>query len=696
MGTGRGRNAAGGNSGSARNRSTGSGASSARDSGDGVGVFHEQLRTLLLSTSPGIDDLRKLETEISQLISQTKSKIKYVESEYGDKRGIFQAGEEGETKPFKEEEDQDSHFDEDEGTRQPRELSEDSGGLDDQTQGSPLSDHKLETGDDEALDDKEQGQYHSDVESDKEEDNDTVREEQNTQREGNVDEEKENGEEEQLDEDGDGHNTKSKEVQSDEDNEGPSRPKLSKGVSNDHENRVETGQDQSETGIQVLKSGDNDQNVAVAQDEREEDSGDDEQKLDDKRANHSINPKVEYVEAQTLPRAALGLFEDQVKGLPQTGEEYLKKKYGVASYPTSNLEDMLPGEIPHDDFTRAKPTNQVQFSTYTAFLEPYFRPYAEEDLSFLNQSAVTPVYHGQMPNPYTIPPLGPIYTRAWATEDGPDPGYSIQQLPTPASTDISSGSADDLSDETLDSNSVSCGPLVSRLLAAIIPDPGNSDSLTANASGADGELMASGGGADDSVDGSLSDSKFVPTVETIEPFKNSTAINPDYFSLEERLKREMKYIGVLTSADIDWASGEDDEICLELRTAQRELRRVASENASRKRKLAPMVATQMAYQEYAQILDDLDKQVDNMYIKRSRNKAKKRKGVPMPSGPEAALIDSGAVKALLDKRSRWINKIGPCFDKYSIMRTPSETVFGEANDGSSDQDQDQDHDTKEL
>ena len=50
--------------------------------------------------------------------------------------------------------------------------------------------------------------------------------------------------------------------------------------------------------------------------------------------------------------AELGLFSEENNGLETQGREYLKKKYGVASYPERDLQDLLPGEIPNIDFPK--------------------------------------------------------------------------------------------------------------------------------------------------------------------------------------------------------------------------------------------------------------------------------------------------------------------------------------------------------
>ncbi|KAF5093142.1 hypothetical protein D0Z03_002535 [Geotrichum reessii] len=528
------------------------------------------------------------------------------------------------------------------------------------------------------------------------------------------------------------------------------------------------------------------------------------------------NPKSEFVEAQELPVAVLGLFDEKLaveQGLPVNGEEFLKKKYAVASYPTNNLKDELPGEIPDIDFTKAKPPNQVQFSTFTSYIEPYFRPFTEEDLVFLQQRVVTlppPVLpnNPQKSNsaaasaaaadpkkvelsPYIIPKLGPLYTAKWSTEDGPNPGYNLASSPPPVpSMDemAARGGADSITDTALESESVSCGPLASRLLAALMSESvfdedtvdtetikqeddskavgkkentdntndeeneNNKKSEIKQEDGAvvDGDDQAQGAG--DTAVSNLVDGNW-----------KFTALKTDYESLEERLKREFKYVGILdinllkreetirqkfeeaidvkpesdsavalganglaastestTSVDstgdsltdnatgtsgkddfdIDWIKGrEDDEICHELRILQSELKRVSFLNRAYKQRLYPLVQEQLAWQEYSQILEDLDKQVDQAYIRRTRsiNKPKKKKGAAAaaaavaaaaaattPNSPAtaAAAATMGLeqppqrLKALLDKRLKWITKIGPVFrDPREMKGMPRSSVF---------------------
>lgn len=59
--------------------------------------------------------------------------------------------------------------------------------------------------------------------------------------------------------------------------------------------------------------------------------------------------------------------------------------YNVAVFPKSNLYDLIAGLPPDKDFSNAKPSNQVNANTFAAYLEPYFRPLTEEDISWLRE-----------------------------------------------------------------------------------------------------------------------------------------------------------------------------------------------------------------------------------------------------------------------------------------------------------------------
>lgn len=421
------------------------------------------------------------------------------------------------------------------------------------------------------------------------------------------------------------------------------------------------------------------------------------------------NPKSEFISLQTLPAKAiseLGLFSEGANGLETQGVEYLKKKYGVSSYPTRDLLDLLPGKIPDVDFSKNKPpSNQVQFTTFQSYIESFFRQFVQEDITFLNQKHIMPPEFDQTNydpevTPFLIPRLGEFYADAWADEDATlgaklnSPALYQSQHPD---TYKARGNIDNLSDDKLYTEEISCGPLSNRLLSALLSLP------EVRSQAEDDDLVAS-------------DDEVATQLDTGEDYK-LTREAPDFYSIEERLKKELKYIGIFMNLPTsqeetklkingrtlkgsntgsildndDWVlSKEDDEVCAELRTLQRDLKEAATRNKANKKKLVPIIEEQLAWQEYCTILEDLDKQVDQAYMKRLKAKNKKKK-TEVSATPQQQAVSSG-LKALLSKRKRWIENIGRLFKAPELMmRLPSESVLnGSDFDEAEDEDDDED------
>ncbi|KAK6200257.1 histone acetyltransferase transcription factor [Scheffersomyces amazonensis] len=428
------------------------------------------------------------------------------------------------------------------------------------------------------------------------------------------------------------------------------------------------------------------------------------------------NPKSEFVTSQTLPAEAiaeLGLWSEDNHGLETHGKEYLKRKYGVASYPENDLQSLLPGPIPNIDFSKTKaPSNQVQFTTYQSYIESYFRPFSNEDIEFLNeryniQPGMEKTDYDPEVTPFLIPKLGRFYADVWADEDATlssklnSPAY--QQAPIDSYK--AKGTVDNLNDDTLYTEDISCGPLSSRLLSAILStrEASGDEDGEDNGDGRNGSL--SNGNDDESNnnnDEENHDISIATQLDSGEDYKLTGDIN-DFSTIEDRLRRELKYIGIFMNLPVsedetklsirqnviggrikkssssiidndDWIKNkEDDEVCAEMRQLQRELREVVSRNKANRKKLIPIVEEQIAYQEYCAILEDLDKQVDQAYMKRLKGKSKKKK--IDTSTPQQQAANNG-LRTLLEKRRRWIDNIGKLFKPGEIMkRVPSESIL---------------------
>jgi transcriptional adapter 3 len=239
------------------------------------------------------------------------------------------------------------------------------------------------------------------------------------------------------------------------------------------------------------------------------------------------------------------------------------------------------------------------------------------------------------------------------------------------------GSADLLKDDSLENvDLVSAGPLAERVLSALVEEKVSSDDKDQDKDGdASNSVETNGGGQSWRV----------------------AVSKADYSSFEERLKGELKYIGLLTSPEemmglsgdeavINWNNREDDEICQELRKLQKELRQQSVENEARKMILEKKVEEQLAYQEYATILDDLDKQVGDVFNKRTKSiKAKKKRTIGGAGGGSSSSAYPGvsgksvekpgigdSAKAIIERRKRWIEKVGPVFRPIEkFIRVPS-------------------------
>ncbi|KAJ2770842.1 Transcriptional regulator [Coemansia linderi] len=286
-----------------------------------------------------------------------------------------------------------------------------------------------------------------------------------------------------------------------------------------------------------------------------------------------------------------------------------------------------------------------------------------------------------------MPRLGKFYARVWAEEEishFPDhmnnnkTRYAAKHLlsseePPRSRPATASFSGTDLVDSDLSYNSVRLAPLTERLISALV-----AERLVMNGEswGAHSKHDATSNGI---VSGhhdegnSANDSGSEDGDDGMEPRQLSST--GDLISLEDRLKRELRYIGILDDDDVDWDDREDDEVCVTMRSLQRQLREQTRVNAQRKERLLSIAKEHTGYQEYTQVIDELDKQVEQSYLKRHRlTKSRKRKSAPIKT---VALSDN-AISAM-DRRRRVTQAIGHLFpaEKFGL---PAETVFSDIPD----------------
>lgn len=254
---------------------------------------------------------------------------------------------------------------------------------------------------------------------------------------------------------------------------------------------------------------------------------------------------------------------------PGMTEDEIKEIYSVAGYPKSDLADLIAGDPPDKDFSSAKPSNQINFSTFSTFIEPYFRPFTEEDLAFLRE-------RGDRLTPFIMPKRGKKhYTEIWAEEDG---SMAIDSSPSGRDKlppNQARGSIEHMDDEVAETDKLSVGPLLSRLLQAMRPEhrappaedrPGGANGIsdgdsmngaaafdfsfgdnppasqTNGMNGVNGTSSQPGNNPDQPQ--SLPPATYMPESNT-EAWKKATHPKLDYTQVDERIKQELRHIGFL-------------------------------------------------------------------------------------------------------------------------------------------------------
>lgn len=357
---------------------------------------------------------------------------------------------------------------------------------------------------------------------------------------------------------------------------------------------------------------------------------------------------------------------------PGMSEDEKKKIFSVADYPHDDLADKIPGTPPDEDFSTKKNIGtQVQANTFATYVEPYLRPFTEEDLAWVRER------HSN-PNDFIVPRRGKRhYQQVWDEEDNKS---NPRRGPNRRDNEAR-GSLEDLDEAVAETDQVSIGPLGERVLSLLRPE--NRPAVDSSANG------ASNDNADlDNVLGiepaaSNAPPKLPPATQM--PDSNSEAwkkashpqlTNPQ---IDERLKQELQFCGFLPmDVELDYDAGFDDEVAARERYLTERLAEVTAKTRAKKSVLEGELQHRLAYQEFSNIKDDLDSQVVSNFGKRTRSLSKNKKnkrpggaggGSHAASGMAKPAIGD-ATKAVLDKRKKWNTQIGPVFaeDNFSVPR----------------------------
>lgn len=265
-------------------------------------------------------------------------------------------------------------------------------------------------------------------------------------------------------------------------------------------------------------------------------------------------------------------------------------------------------------------------------------------------------------SPYILPNLGKHYTERWEEEDSGLPVASTSQYASPLEPPpLTRTRPIHLNEDTLGSEHVFLGPLSERLVAAMeFHEPGKE-------------------GDDDDSDDELSAKMEVGDGDAA---RIAAHMSLDAVDLEDRIMRELRFIGVLPEEDVrrlltlfaamlnmliidtqvDWSTREDDEISSALRACQRELHHQTALNEARKVILTSIVKDRMAYQDYETTRDAQERIIEAGWNKRQRAGKKKTKGKEREKGEGGKAPISMALLEAMTKRNRLVSHFRPFFE----------------------------------
>lgn len=424
------------------------------------------------------------------------------------------------------------------------------------------------------------------------------------------------------------------------------------------------------------------------EEEEEEEEGEGEEEEESSSEDEGAPPKRQMPAAQTFGEDPSTFPDPTIYEIREVHEgmsdEEKKEIYSVAVYPRNDISHLIAGDPPDNDFTIAKPTSQINFSTFSTYIDPYFRPFSEEDLAFLRE-------RGDRVTPFVMPKRGKRhYTEVWAEEDGAMSVDSPQQGREKLPPNQPRGNIDNMSDTIGESDALSIGPLASRLLQLLRPEnrsQGSDDKQNTNGV-TNGDTSMNGDVNGDEQNGVEDKASPQPpatfmTESGTEAWKKATHPKLEYAQVDERLKQELRHIGFLPQEgfESEYDGHYDDEVAGRLRLLQSRLKEQMLINGARKARLTDVVRERMAHQEYQTILEDLDSQVNAAYLKRTRTMGKSKKNKrPGGAGGGSHFVGGAAgtarpgigdqTKTLMERRKRWIDTIGSVFDDENLGKVP--------------------------
>ncbi|KAJ3107201.1 Transcriptional regulator [Phlyctochytrium planicorne] len=275
------------------------------------------------------------------------------------------------------------------------------------------------------------------------------------------------------------------------------------------------------------------------------------------------------------------------------------------------------------DYSKAKaPPNQIPIAQFWSFCDSqFFRALQDEDFAFLDNK-------GDEVTPFIVPLLGRHYLEQWAEEEG---AMMPQSDIVPSSEDI---------EDTIYGGDSYLGSLTERVLSSL-----QEEAMQMHMNDFDNGLN-----------------------DRMKPRPRSTA---EIMVLEDRLKNEIRFLGLIGDEDMDPDQKEEDEITAELKRLQQELRTQVMENTRRKQRLKEAASFYRGWEQYNTVLDTLSKQIESDYLKRFKQNPKNRRKIKVSHAvrtiPEATLEN-------IEKRKTLIEKIGCLFPPEKVT-IPQESIY---------------------
>ena len=149
-------------------------------------------------------------------------------------------------------------------------------------------------------------------------------------------------------------------------------------------------------------------------------------------------------------------------------------------------------------------------------------------------------------------------------------------------------------DDTVLPGDVSLGPLAEKLLSSLIPEGVVPDLRL---------LLEEDGTTDPTPSGGIG----APQSNALKSILSRKPRTPlEIQDMEARLRKELVFLGIVTEKDFKTSLGEpDDELSIELKKLQRDLRDQSSVNEKRKAKVKQVAEKWMGYQEYQSLLEEI-------------------------------------------------------------------------------------------